>query len=228
MIEVARKLFLFAVFLIAATSEMYAAVRPAESTPEKGSWPSYWPFNSREKKSRIAPNPSANMEKSKWSDSIKSGSSVSPEPVKKTRSQVSPDSNISEESDNEKRMRTQETIRYFQGIADEILYIREDGKLFTRVPEVKKSASLPWLRAGLEEKNMREQYYKCSKIWTTNRLMRCAKECIENAHELFSSQDRKDELQELCVKRCTRVEKQFIAKTAEQIESYNNKQPRRY
>ena len=221
MIEVARKLFLFALFLIAATSEMYAAVRPAESTAEKTPKKGSWPFYLREKKSRIVPQPNANMEESKSSDSIKYGSSVSPEPVKKTPSQASTDSDISEESDIEKRRRTNEIIRYFQNIAHEILKSH-------KIPEVNKGAYMPWLRAGLEEKNMREQYYECSRSKITNRLMRCTRECIENAYDLFSSLGRNSELEDLCIRRCTNSEKLFLVEKAEQIKSYNDRQQRRY
>ena len=222
------KLFLFALFLIAATSEMYAAVRPAESTeertaertPEKGSWA----FYSREKKSKVAPQPmpvkSASKEESERSDSIKHRSSVSQDPAKKTPSQASTDSHISEESNSEKRGRTNEIIRYFQNIAHEILKSH-------KIPEVEKRKSLPWLIPA-EERSTIEQYDECSRSKITNRLMRCTRECIENAYDLFSSLGRNSELEDLCIRRCTNSEKLFLVEKAKQIKSYNNRQQRRY
>jgi hypothetical protein len=81
-IAVASKLFLIALFLLAATSEMCAAVRHELNSPEKGSWP----FYSREKKSKIVPAPALTEEavtnQSRNRNSQRRNAIV-PEPVKK-------------------------------------------------------------------------------------------------------------------------------------------------
>ncbi len=216
------KLFLFALFLLAATSEMCAAVRPAEKAPEKGSWP----FYSREKKSKIAPEPALTEEavtdQSRNINSQKRNAIV-PEKVKKsasldsTDSTASLDSETSGESENEKRIRTNEIRRYFEGITDEIL---ESHYL----PKVQKHKSLPWL-IPQAEKEITEQYNRCSRGSVRNRLITCTGDCISNAFELFSSLGREAELENLCIRRCTNSGKLFIAEKAEQIENYNSKRP---
>ena len=162
----ATKLFLLAAIFITAIGEATAAVRPAESTLEKGSWA----FYSREKKSKIAPQPAvterAITEQNRNIISQRSNS-IAPEPLKKAASQASTDSETGSKSDNEKCIRTNEIIRYFSDIADEILES-------SCVPKVKKRKSLPWL-VSAEERSMTEQYYECSRNKTTNRLMRCTK-----------------------------------------------------
>ncbi len=219
MIAVASKLFLIALFLLAATSEMCAAVRHELNSPEKGSWP----FYSREKKSKIVPAPALTEEavtnQSRNRNSQRRNAIV-PEPVKKTPSLDSTDSETSSESNSEKQRRTREIRRYFEGITDEILGSRE-------VPKVQKRKSLPWL-IPQEERNTTEQYNRCSRGSVRNRLITCTGDCISAAFELFSSLGREAELEELCIRRCTNSGKLFIAEKAEQIENYNSQQQRRY
>jgi len=213
------KLFLFALFLLAATSEMCAAVRPAEKAPEKGSWP----FYSREKKSKIAPEPALTEEAvTDQSRNINSQrrNAIAPEPVKKTPSLDSTDSETSGESNSEKQRRTREIRRYFEGITDEILESRY-------IPKVQKRKSLPWI-IPQAERDITEQYNRCSRGSVRNRLITCTGDCISAAFELFSSLGREAELEELCIRRCTNSGKLFIAEKAEQIENYNSQQQRRY
>lgn len=215
----ATKLFLLAAIFITAIGEATAAVRPEESTLKKGSWA----FYSREKKSKIAPQPAvterAITEQNRNIISQRSNA-IAPEPVKKAASQASTDSETSSESNSEKQRRTREIRRYFEGITDEILGSRE-------VPKVQKRKSLPWL-IPQEERNTTEQYNRCSRGSVRNRLITCTGDCISAAFELFSSLGREAELEELCIRRCTNSGKLFIAEKAEQIENYNSQQQRRY
>ncbi len=207
-----KRILLFALVLMAATNEACAAYGTA------------WSLGS--KKSKIAPQPTplaeATMKESESAKtaSIRSGSSVSPESVKKSPSLDSTDSETSSESDAEKRIRINEIIRYFEGIADKIFESHY-------IPKVKKSTSMPWTRSRQEERIMTEQYNQCSRGYVRNRLMTCTNHCIENGHELLSGQGKEEELHNECIRICTNSGKLFLAEKAEQIESYNDKQQRR-
>lgn len=209
----AKRIFLFALVLIAATNETCTAAGTSLSSLGF-------------KKSKVSPQSAAveqtiaEESKNAKSERIRSGSTVAPEPVKKAPSPVDTDSDSSGESKSKKRIHTNEIRRYFESITDEIIESHY-------VPKVKKRPSLPWLRPYQEERNMTEQYNQCSRGNVTNRLMTCTSGCIENAYDLFSSQDREEELAELCVKRCTNSGKLFIAEKAERIENYNSQQQRR-
>jgi hypothetical protein len=193
-----KEILLFSFVLMAATNEACAANGTA------------WSLGS--KKSKIAPQPTA-------AEGIRSGNAVAPEPLKKTPSLDSTDSETSSESEAEKRIRINENWRFFEGLTQEIV----DSHY---VPMVAKSKSLPWI-APQERIRANEQYNQCSRDSITNRLINCTSECITNAFELFSGLGKERELQNLCVMRCVNSGKQFLIEKAEQIERYNDKQQRR-